>query len=142
MKNEIVKSAGMIIFRRRYDEIQFLLLFQSDSQTWSFPKGRVEAGEDELNTAKREVWEEIMQRPQPLDDFKAELTYPISQERVKTVVLFLAESADEKITIQESELSDFMWVRADEAVQMLQHNEYAEILQQAELRIMQEFLKG
>lgn len=50
------KSAGAIIFYMEHREPYFLLL--KYPTYWGFPKGRIEKGENEEQTAKREVKEE------------------------------------------------------------------------------------
>lgn len=52
------KSAGAVIFYRQPDgQIEYLLL-KHNERYWNFPKGRIEAGEDSLAAARREVEEE------------------------------------------------------------------------------------
>jgi len=46
------KSCGAIVYRKINNKIEYLLLFQKMSQTWSFPKGYMEFGETEEQTAK------------------------------------------------------------------------------------------
>lgn len=128
------KSAGMIVFRRDADAVRYLLLFQSESQTWSFPKGHMEAGETEEQAAIREVREEIGQNLTPLPNFRAALSYDLKQGATKTVALFLAE-ANGEVVIRESEIAEHRWVTAEEATELLPHANYAEILVQAERRI-------
>jgi bis(5'-nucleosidyl)-tetraphosphatase len=53
---ETVLSAGVVIVRPRGGAWEFLLL--RSWQHWDFPKGLVEAGEDPLAAARREVAEE------------------------------------------------------------------------------------
>ena len=49
-------SAGVVVIRRMGDDWRFLLL--RSFRNWDFPKGRVEAGEQPLEAALREVREE------------------------------------------------------------------------------------
>ncbi|MEK9184052.1 MAG: NUDIX domain-containing protein, partial [Patescibacteria group bacterium] len=53
------KSVGIILFRynNRDKEIQYLVLYHRGTY-WNFPKGKVETGESEVETAKRELKEE------------------------------------------------------------------------------------
>lgn len=53
------KSVGVIVFRYnpRDREIQYLTLYHRGNY-WNFPKGKVEPGESEAQTAKRELMEE------------------------------------------------------------------------------------
>lgn len=57
--------AGIVIFN---PVIQKFLILQSD-YGFDLPKGHVEPGEDELDGAKRECWEETGLRPQIIPDW-------------------------------------------------------------------------
>jgi 8-oxo-dGTP pyrophosphatase MutT (NUDIX family) len=128
------KSAGMIIYRREADALRYLLLYQTKSQTWSFPKGHMEAGETDQQTAIREVREEIGQSLTPLPNYRATLSYDLKNGATKAVVLFLAEASGE-VAIRKSEIAKYCWVTAEEATELLPHGMYAAILAQAEGRI-------
>lgn len=128
------KSAGMIVFRQDADAVRYLLLFQSKSQTWSFPKGHMEAGETEEQTAIREVKEEVGQSLSPLPNFCATLSYNLKHGATKTVVLFLAKASGD-VVIREREIAEHRWVTAEEATELLPYGKYADILAQAERRI-------
>ncbi len=61
-----VVSAGLLVFRRIGKSVELLLVhpggpyFRSkDEGAWSIPKGVVEAGEDPLDAARRELAEEV-----------------------------------------------------------------------------------
>ena len=60
------ESAGLLMFRRRAGELEFLLVHpggpfwkNKDAGAWTIPKGEIEEGEDALATAKREFEEEL-----------------------------------------------------------------------------------
>ena len=56
------KSVGAVIFRRTQDasdvDVEYLLI-QYPHGHWEFPRGHVEDGESELDTAYREIEEEV-----------------------------------------------------------------------------------
>ena len=59
------RSAGILAFRKNDNEYEFLLIHpggpywkNKEENTWSIPKGIVESGEEELETAIREFQEE------------------------------------------------------------------------------------
>jgi len=60
-------SAGVVLFRRAHDESVRVLCahmggpfwVRKDERAWSFPKGLLEAGEDEPAAARREFAEEL-----------------------------------------------------------------------------------
>ena len=62
----VIRSAGLLIYRRVSGEIEVLLVHpggpfwvRKDEAAWSIPKGLVEPGEDELAAAIRETAEEL-----------------------------------------------------------------------------------
>jgi predicted NUDIX family NTP pyrophosphohydrolase len=59
------QSAGLLIYRRRYGELQVFLVHpggpfwnNKDQGAWSIPKGEFAAGDDPLEAARREFHEE------------------------------------------------------------------------------------
>lgn len=54
---KIEKSCGAIVFRRDHGKLLYLVL-QHTAGHWSFPKGHIEEGETETETAQREILEE------------------------------------------------------------------------------------
>ena len=53
------KSCGAIVFRKYHGNTELLLIKHANGGHWSFPKGHVEPGETEQETAAREVKEEV-----------------------------------------------------------------------------------
>ena len=60
------QSSGLLVFRHRAGDLEVLLVHpggplwaKRDLGAWSIPKGEIEAGEDALAAARREVEEEI-----------------------------------------------------------------------------------
>ena len=53
------KSCGAIVFRKYHGNTELLLIKHANGGHWSFPKGHVEPGETEEETAAREVKEEV-----------------------------------------------------------------------------------
>ena len=71
-------SAGLLMFRRRNDELEFLLahpggpLFaRKDDGIWTIPKGEAASGEDLLTRAQIEFEEEVGFRPEGVLDWIA-----------------------------------------------------------------------
>lgn len=125
------KSAGMVVYRKTPDGIEYLLLFQKRSRTWSFPKGHMEMCETEIQTAKREVFEEIGQRLRPHKNFRQTVTYKLAAPCRKTVVLFLAEARDSNVVF-ESVMSEYRWLKCEEASRFFWNTQYKRILSDAE----------
>ena len=63
------KSCGVLVLRQQEEELYVVLLRHRFGGHWSFPKGHVEAGESERQTALREVREETgVQRLRPVTE--------------------------------------------------------------------------
>lgn len=124
------KSCGAVIYRKNNNNVEFLLLFQRNSQTWSFPKGHIEAFEMDKQAALREIQEETGLTVSLLDEFKESLFYPISDLIQKEVVLFLATS-NQKVNISKDEIEKYAWVDKKTALSMLMHEDYEKILAKA-----------
>ncbi len=124
------RSCGAVVYRRRGDGFEYLLLLQKRSQTWSFPKGTAEPGESETVTAMREIGEEAGYTPQFMPDFRVCVRYRLTSRIEKEVVLFLAEVSEEP-NIRQGEIEQYRWVSANEAVKLL-YGGYGEVLNAAE----------
>lgn len=125
------RSCGVILFRVKNAKPEYLLLLQSLSQTWSFPKGHAEAGETEEQTALRELKEETGIDAKLMDGFREELSYWIAGGRLKRVVLYLAE-IDGGIIETSSEADNFIWADVNTARELLGNPDYHDILESAE----------
>lgn len=112
------KSCGVVPFRRLGGNAEVLLLFQRGSRTWSFPKGHMETGETEQQTALRELFEETGFRTKLVPDARAATEYRISSAARKQVVFFLGEVHGEP-RLQAKEIESCRWVKPGELEQYL-----------------------
>ena len=93
------QSCGIMPFRRREGRTEFLLLHsamvRNPDAAWEFPKGSVEAGESEVDTALRELAEEAtITDVRLLPDFRDQVHYHYrrgGREITKTVTFFVGE---------------------------------------------------
>ena len=72
MKKE--KSCGAVIYKFEENEL-YVLLLKHNLGHWSFAKGHVESGETEVETAKREVNEEVGVDIEIDDSFRIMVSY-------------------------------------------------------------------
>ena len=96
-------SCGAIVYRVINGETRFLLIKNKRSANWGFPKGHIERGETEKDTAYREVLEEAGIRIKFLPDFRYKSEYSIHNRIEKKVVIFLATTDDTTTKIQQEE---------------------------------------
>ena len=125
MKHE--KACGSVIVKNG----KVLLVYQQNG-FWGFPKGHMEAGETEIETAIRETYEETGLRPSIDPAHRYEFSYFIKDSNIhKTVVLFLASlPGNFSITKQDSEIKSFAWVPLDEVEDTLTFPEWRTIWRQ------------
>ena len=118
------KACGCIII-----ENNKILLIQQTKGFWGFPKGHVEAGETEIETAKREVKEETNLEVE-IDTTKRYTMQYITDTNIdKEVVLFLARRVKGEEKYQASELIDMKWASYKEAMQLLTFDNTKKLLQ-------------
>ena len=102
------KSCGAVIFR--FDEVwKVLLIRHVKGRHISFPKGHVEPGETEAETAEREIREETGLRVQVDTGFRAENTYMVRADTEKLVVYFIAVARNQPLTPQRGEVREVAW---------------------------------
>ena len=117
------KSCGCIIVK----DNKVLLIYEKNACCWGFPKGHMEEKETEIETALREIKEEVGLDVEINKNKRYILNYIIDDEIDKTTVLYLATSKNEKITIQESEIENAKWCDFDEAIKTLTFDNSKEI---------------
>ena len=131
-------SAGAIVFRREpekssgQEKIKFLIL-QYSLGHWDFPRGNIEKGETEKETAQREIAEETgikkikfiegfrettkwwYKKPVELSGKKQKKTL---ENIFKIAIMFLAEVKDKEVKLS-WEHKDYQWLEADAAKKKL-----------------------
>ena len=61
-------SCGAVVFTRRAGQILYVIV-QEQGGAYSFPKGHMEVGETETETARREIFEETGLHPDLISGF-------------------------------------------------------------------------
>ena len=123
MKLRKEKSCGCIIIKNR----KVLLVYEKNTNFWGFPKGHMEEGESEIQTALREVKEEVGLEVDIDKEKRYELNYIIRDEIETTTVLYIARTKSEEIIIQESEIQNIKWCDFDEALNTLTFENWKEM---------------
>ena len=118
------KSCGVLPYRMVDGQRQFLLVFETRSQCWSIPKGHMEQGETDAQTALRELFEETGLTARLDTTRVASIEYPISSFARKQVDFFLGE-VDGTPRVREGEIEKYKWVTAEELRDYLFPDTYA-----------------
>lgn len=130
------KSCGAIVFHRFKDGIKVLLVKNHNGKYWSFPKGHMEKGETEHETAAREIKEETGLSVTFYDNYRQISDYVPFGKIKKRVVFFLAESKTANVKIQKSEIDLFIWVPFADAQKMCKYENDLRVLKKAEHMII------
>lgn len=126
------KSCGAVVFTRRNGQIRYVLA-QNLEGYYGFPKGHMESGETETETALREIREEVGLSPRLIDGFRTCDEHPLPKKPgvMKQVVYFLAEYADQEIVFQKEELLSAPLVSYEEAMALFVFENSKRILTEA-----------
>jgi deoxyribonuclease V len=133
------RSAGFILFRPgpRGRGREYLVVRDRKHGNWGFPKGHLEAGEDDLAAARREVREEAgLEGLAPVGGFRAELRYRLCSGKMKTVVFFLAGlPRAARVVPGAREIVEWAWLPLEKAVQRLSFEVAGGMLRRADARL-------
>lgn len=126
------KSCGAVVFTRTDGEIRYVLA-QNLEGYYGFPKGHMEPGETEEQTALREIREEVGLRPRLIEGFRTEDEHPLPKKPgvIKQIVYFLAEYENQEISYQKEELLSAPLVSYEEAMELFAFESSKRILTEA-----------
>ena len=128
MKRE--KSCGAVVYKKKEDGVVFLIEHMALGHV-SIPKGHVEKGETETQTALREIKEETNLDVSLDTGFRNVITYSPRQGVVKDVVFFIAEAVSDELINQECEVSGLEWLLYEDAQKVLTFESDRETLRKA-----------
>jgi bis(5'-nucleosidyl)-tetraphosphatase len=128
------RSAGAVVFVRD-SELKFLLLhYHNQTLYWGLPRGNIESGEDEEQTALREIVEETgLANVTLIPGFREKVHwyYMLKGKKIfKEVVFFIAETASTDVTISKEHVG-YCWVGYDKARKTVTFANAREILEKA-----------
>ena len=124
------KSCGAVMYTN-VDGIRKYILITNISGHIGFPKGHIELGEDEKQTALREVYEETGVKTRIIDGFRESYNYLINGFIKKKAVYYLAPFNVEDIKMNIMEISEYRLVTFEEALSILNFKHDRDILTKA-----------
>jgi len=131
------KSCGAIVFSEDRGSRMYLILHYEEGH-WDFPKGHVEKGETEEETARREIFEETgIKELQFVPGFRKSISYSFKRkgEAVpKEVVFFLAKTSAKEVNISD-EHTGYMWLPCQQAEKKVTYENARLLLEEAEKRL-------
>lgn len=133
------KSCGAICYT--YDETgapRVLVICHRYGGHWAFPKGHVEAGESEEQTAVREVREETGVQVCVRPGYREVTTYSPAKGVTKDVVFFVARITGGTLCAQPEEVRTVCLLSLDDALRRLTYAADRELLEKAKNMILSE----
>ena len=128
-------SCGAVVFTRMEGQPHYVLVRANNQPEGchGFPKGHMEAGETEEQTALREILEETGLRVKLLPGFRAVTEYqlPTPPDTRKRVVFFLAEYDGQEPVAQERELAAITLAPWPHALELTEFADSKRILTEA-----------
>lgn len=125
-------TSGAVVYRRHNGKLEYLLLeSQNKGHFWGFPKGHVEAGENLVETARREIREETS-LDLPIDtSFFVKTGYDLPNGNDKEMTLYLAEVTQQhQLQLQVEEIKNAGWFDYQAARERLTYDNLKELLDQ------------
>lgn len=125
------KSCGAVVCKIENKDIEFLIIKHKNGEHWGFPKGHVEIGESESQTALREVREETGLEVELVNGFTHRMKYSPKVGTIKEVVYFIGLSNGKEVKCQESEIVDYKWLLLKDAIDIVTHDNSRKLLREA-----------
>ena len=128
------KSCGGVVYRINGGTREYFILLNRKNDAkghWGFPKGHVEKGENEYETAAREIFEEAGLLVVFRGGIRFVSHYSPKPGIEKDAVYFAAMVRDNQVVkLQKEEVADYRWCTFSDAKALLTHDK--EILQKVE----------
>lgn len=138
-----IKKAGAIITNKDHPD-QVLLLYRKKQGDWSFPKGKIEAGESAFDAMRREIFEETGLMVKDIQELP-ELHYEDNNRHSVVLIMFIARSIDGGIPRTEFEGDMLVWENLQNVAQRLTYKNlrsyFFDVLPQIKKWIDQQSLK-
>lgn len=128
-----IKSCGFVVCKQIENE-NYYLIIKSLNGDVGFPKGHMEAGENELQTAIRELKEETNVEIRVIDGFRKQIEYrmPKMVGVIKQSVYFLGVCTKDELICQAEEIMEAAFLPYEKALKALTFTQTKDILTSAQ----------
>jgi len=137
-KNE--ESFGTIPFCKIEGILNYLLIKHKNGH-WGFPKGHADTHEKNIDTAKRETFEETGLNVDIIKNcsFQETYTYNFNHENVtKTVTYYLGKTNNKNVKINDTdEIEEYIWAEYSFALSLLEFASVKKIISNAHLILLE-----
>ncbi len=131
------KSCGAVVYRLEGGRRLYLILHYS-GRHWDFPKGHVEQGESEQQTAAREIAEETgISQLEFVPLFRKTIAYKLRKGGAlvpKEVAFFIAKTDEKEVTLSHEHIG-FAWLPFGKAEAKVTYKNARSVLKAAEAHL-------
>lgn len=127
----IEKSCGAVVFTVIGGARHYLLVDSVRETNCGFPKGHMENGEAETDTALREILEETGVKAEIIPGFRRQIEYVMPNGITKQAVYFIARYSGQTAQKQEAEPFEVLLLPYDEAFDALTFDNTKSVLKSA-----------
>ena len=119
-----VKCAGGIVINKKKE----VAIVNQNHDSWSLPKGHIDTGESNLQTAKREIYEEtgivdlkLIKYVGEYDRYRIALDGGEDKSELKTIYIFLFHSNQQELKPIDPNNPEAKWVQYSKIKNLLTH---------------------
>jgi 8-oxo-dGTP pyrophosphatase MutT (NUDIX family) len=134
----ITTSAGGVVLNSKGE----VLVVNQNGNSWSLPKGHVEAGEDSLTAARREIHEEsgisdleFIKAFEPYERYRIGMDGKDDLSELKTLTFFLFKTNEHILKPIDPENPEARWVAKDKVADYLTHQKDKEFMRKIQSEI-------
>lgn len=126
MQTKMTRSAGGVVI----SEQGKVLVVNQKGNSWSLPKGHVEEGEEILDAAKREIWEESgVSELELIKEYPMYERFKISTDgtgedttEMKLIFMFLFRTKQIELKPRDEDNPEALWIEPQRVSEMLTHH--------------------
>jgi|GEM_PF-645043 len=131
--NSMNETTFGIIPVRKHEGKNIFLLVRSQQGNWGFPKGHPEKNEAPMFTARRELEEEtgitdLVLFPQTFSEARVMVEADFTATKVVIWFLGMINGSPEVNIKDTNEISEYKWLRFDDAYELLTHDETKRVM--------------
>lgn len=117
-------SAGGVVLNKE----GLVLVVNQNGNSWSLPKGHIDEGEEKLQAATREIYEESGIKELNLikdlgfyDRYKIGIDGGEDKSEIKTIYMFLFKTEEEKLEPIDPGNPEALWIEKEKVAELLTH---------------------
>lgn len=125
-------TAGGIVFRKAAKDKVEILLIQDSKGRWTIPKGHIEEGEKAVDTARREIAEEVGLKEMKVLDWLGKINFRYRRGNslvLMTTEIFLVQALGDTNKVRpEKWMSALAWLDTNDALEKIEYDDIGKLI--------------